>query len=103
MSNFKSVIHFINSAHGVYIPQVFAEIVNRELVSGVNDYDWKTINDGPDNEWYWEAWDNVLNNATIKHDDVDYQLYEDGDLFLYCYELMTNEEKENLFGEDPEF
>ena len=56
----------------------------------------------PENEWYWEAWHEVLDKAQyIDNQGNIYRLYQDGDLWLICYELMTNEEKIN-FGFDVE-
>jgi len=35
---------------------------------------------GPDDEWYWDAWDTVLNNAEFEGRIL--HLGESGDLFL---------------------
>lgn len=44
--------------------------------------DLAACQDGPDNNGYWEAWNNILNNA--EHTDsqgVVWRLYQDGDLW----------------------
>ena len=75
---------------GVYIPRDFAE--GFDGWSGINIEDLEILKKGPDVDWYWEAWDNVLNDAF--HNDKDgftWRLYQDGDLFAICDQLMTNE------------
>lgn len=49
------------------IPQDFADEIKRELVLGVDDETWETLEKGDteDNEWIWEAWDDVLSDALI--------------------------------------
>ena len=83
---------------GIYIPQFFAETVNRELVRGVSIEDWKTLEEGPDAEFYWDAWDNVLNRAIIKSPEgKNGFLWQDGDLWIIWgfddpdYEALTAE------------
>lgn len=76
---------YADSARGVYIPQFFAESVKRGCVTGVSAEEWKTLESGPDaeNEWYWEAWESVLNNAKIEHPDGRKgYLWQDGDLWV---------------------
>ena len=88
----------VSDHHGIYIPQVFAEKFNW---SGSNIDDLETIEKGPEAEWYWEAWENVINDSF--HNDKDgnsWRLYQDGDLFAYCSELMTDEEYKDFFGEE---
>lgn len=91
----------LNDSRGVYIPQNFAESFNMEDW-GVSDEDRDILLAGPDsdNEYYWDAWDDVLSNAsyTDKNGNIWY-LYQDGDLFAYCDHLMTDEEYEGFFGE----
>lgn len=80
-----SAILFADSARGVYIPQHFAESVNRANVTGVSDEDFAILASDPhETEWLWETWDSVLNNARL-HDPstgITYCLYQDGDLWL---------------------
>lgn len=74
---------FADSNRGVYIPQHFAESVVRELVSGVSDNEWKTLEAGPDHEFYWDTWNDVEQNAVLKDKDgKTWKLYQDGDLWL---------------------
>ena len=71
----------LNDAHGVYIPQLFARNFNMDDWHVSHD-DVKFL-DAIDHEWYWEAWQSVLDTAYFIHDDtgVKYCLYQDGDLW----------------------
>ena len=80
-------ILYADSARGIYIPQYFAESVNRYSIAGwskwINDLD-ELIKGPEDCEYYWEIWDDMLGNMTL-HDNftgIDYGLYQDGDLWL---------------------
>ena len=76
---------FCDGSSGIYIPQRFAREVVRECVTGVSDEDYETLERGPEpsNEWYWEAWEMVLNNAELTDTvtGVKYFLHQDGDLW----------------------
>lgn len=68
---------------GIYIPQFFAQTVGRQYVENVQPEDWKTLEEGPDAEWYWDAWSNVLDRAVIKSPDGKQGfLWQDGDLWI---------------------
>jgi hypothetical protein len=44
----------------------------------------RQLKKGPDYEFYWEVWDDVLNYAFfVDKDDKKWQLYQNGDLFAY--------------------
>ena len=74
----------LDGARGIYIPQNFAEIVKRECVEGVSEEQWAIFEAGPEHEWYWEAWDEVLNSAIVTNPSTHerFTLYQDGDLWL---------------------
>jgi hypothetical protein len=73
---------FISDASGIYIPQRFAEEVDRSKVSGVGDEEWEILLSGPSNEDYWDVWDEVECFAIIRDKGTSYFLYQDGDLWL---------------------
>lgn len=75
---------FADSARGVYIPQHFAESVQRQHVTGVSDEDYSILLSGQDHEHYWETWEGVLNNArlTIPETGKAATLHHDGDLWV---------------------
>ena len=70
----------ITDASGQYIPQEFcADFVVREASL---DGDVETCLAGPDQEDYWEAWENILQNGTIDGGKIGvWTLMQDGDLW----------------------
>lgn len=100
----EAVILFLDSRRGTFIPRDFAQCIKREAVEGVNP---KTLDelakeDSPESEDYWELWQEVLANARVKHENgYVYHVHQDGDVWLYNYDLMTQQERENFgFEED---
>jgi hypothetical protein len=73
----------LDGARGIYLPRDFAEGMDRNCVSGVSAEDWTILEAGPDHEHYWEAWTDVLDNATATDPTtgVVYRFEQDGDLF----------------------
>lgn len=81
----NDAILLFDSNRGIYIPQNFAEEIIRDYVSGVSDEVWKTLENGPDDEWYWEAWDSVMDSAEItvpEQPGIKFSLWQDGDVWL---------------------
>lgn len=93
-----SINFLISDSAGVYVPQRFAENYDLSLWSDIDPEDLTIIEQGPDHESYWDAWNNILNSATYQHDGLTYHLHQDGDLYAICYETITDEEYENFFG-----
>ena len=86
----------LSDAHGIYIPKLFLESFLSFKVWGLRKADYKELNN-PDNEYYWDKWDTCLNNA--EHTDKQgntWHLWQDGDLWAICTDLMTDEEKSNF-------
>lgn len=90
-----------DGASGIYIPQRWAEeCADVKGWAGFDSDDVAILRAGPDHEWYWETWDDILGNATFTDDrGYEYRMTQDGDVFVYCEKLMTLEEKHN-FGFD---
>lgn len=88
----------LDSARGIYIPRDF---VNDTLIGefgwqGITEEDIKALSD-PTNEWYWDTWETVLNNATyISACGKKYTLHQDGDLFAICFDLLTETQRIEL-------
>ena len=101
MKKEPAVILFADSSLGVYIPQFFAESCAEDIWS-VNEDDLQCLRQGPDEEFYWDTWVNVLDNATATLNGDTYHLHqsEHGDLWALCYDRMTDEEKEHFGFED---
>jgi len=75
-------ILLFDNASGVYLPQRFAREIVRDAVSGVSDWAWTQIETGPDAEFYWDAWTEVLDRASVKDGDKVYSVHQDGDVWL---------------------
>lgn len=93
----------ISDSWGIYIPQRFAE--NFRDWQNIDTDDQDVCEAGPDVEGsdYWEAWQNITMNATYTDRDGNvWRLYQDGDLWCYCEDLMTDDEYYDFFGERRE-
>ena len=99
MQNIECIV---NSAHGVFVPMVFAQTVNRGLLYGVSNetLDYLAKEESMEDDYFWDTWDSVLNNARITHNGKTYHLHQDGDLFAIDWDNLTEEEKYNLGLED---
>lgn len=90
----ENAILFADSNRGQYIPRYFAEVVRRELVTGVEEEDYNILLDGPDHELYDDVWCGVLDSAVIKHPTLgDCYLYQDGDLWIIPKDQPLKEEE----------
>lgn len=86
-----------NDNRGVYIPQNFVEEMDLSKWYGVPDWTLGVLEAGPDHEDYWEAWDQMERDAYfVDADNNTWTLYQDGDLFLVCEEIMSIEERINM-------
>lgn len=93
-----AVILLVSDRHGVYIPQAFLEMATADWV-GIKAGDAMIIGKGPEHEHYWEAWGAILDDASFTTPEGHkYHLYQDGDLWMYCDALMTDDEYQNFFG-----
>ena len=90
----------LSDSRGIYIPQNFYQDFLNFKTWGLLKSDFKALRN-PENESYWDNWELVLNNA--KHTDKQgnvWTLWQDGDLWAICPDLMTDEEKQNFGFED---
>jgi hypothetical protein len=74
----------VSDANGVYIPQIYVEGMTEADAEQLNVRyeDVVTCQEGPDNEWYWEAWQNILDKAEFTDEQgVSWYLHQDGDLW----------------------
>jgi hypothetical protein len=72
----------VDSAHGIYVPQVFAR--SYVLREPALDEDMEICASGPDGEFYWDAWMEILDNGTIEGlSGAVYRIFvsDDGDVF----------------------
>jgi len=90
----------LSDSHGIYIPKLFLESFLSFKTWGLLKSDFKSLRN-PENEAYWNMWEFCLNTAEhIDKQGNKWQLWQDGDLWAVCYELMTEEEKSNFGFED---
>jgi hypothetical protein len=71
----------INDAHGIYVPQIFATEYLEKWNHSLNDEDIAILKNGPDEEFYWEVWETLMNDAEIVVNDEIFRLWQDGDLW----------------------
>lgn len=100
MKKLQSIELLLSSNRGQFIPSIFANDFDLSQFNiDLSEYDKEALQD-IEHEWYWEAWNTIENNAYLLDDSGNkYTLLLNGDLWLVCYELMTDEEKLNFFGE----
>jgi hypothetical protein len=94
MKSVNSIELLLSDARGQYIPRDFVEGFDLSLWSGINSDDIEICKD-PENEWYWDAWEQIVSKAEFHKDGHVWRLHQGGDLWAYCYELMTEDEKGN--------
>lgn len=80
----ESAILYIDSHHGVYIPQIFTQYIVPSQWAGISDDDLKACEEGIENEWYWDAWCNIIDNAVLVHPEngMRYYIYHNEDVWL---------------------
>ena len=95
----QNVECIVDGAHGVFVPVVFAQTVNRALLSGVavETLEYLAKEESVEDDGFWDAWDSVLNNARINIKGKIYHLHQNSDLFIIDWDNITDEESE-AFG-----
>lgn len=93
----KGLILLLEGSRGIYIPRDFMAEMDLSQWDGISLDDISICSD-PDHEAYWDAWEQVCDNAT--HTDSEgniWHLWQDGDLWMYCDELMSPLEKHDFW------
>ena len=89
----------LSDSRGIYIPCDFAECFDLNQWNIDSKYIQRLSS--PYDDFYWDNWEFVLNNAYFIDDKGNkWHLWQDGDLWAICPELMTEEEKSNFGFED---
>ena len=102
----NGVIMIFDDNRGQFISQDFAnEFCTRDniengVIKGIDQEQIQILKDGPDNEIYWDVWDEVTINCEIYFGNDVYTLHQDGCLFMISLENMTPEEYKNLEFDD---
>ena len=96
-------ILYLSDARGIYIPRDFAQETYRECISGVDDETLETLSD-PEHEWYWEAWEDVCNNAIVTDpkSGTKYRVYQDGDCWLIPDGMSWDDEQGAFIWEESD-
>ena len=100
MTNKPEIMLWLSDARGQYIPRDFAQSFadRAKSVTGVSDEDWAILEAGPDscsNESYWDAWDDVCNNAVVTNAHGNkYTIWQndDYDCWLVPIDMEWNDE-----------
>jgi len=88
----ETAILFASDRHGIYIPQYFAESVDRSKLSGVSEDDMEILMAGPEHDHYWDAWQDVTDSAILTDSTGEtFYMYQDGDLWLIPTDTITEE------------
>jgi hypothetical protein len=101
-TDLTNAVLLIDSHHGQYIPQLFADKFGQFIENEAYNADLLS----PDGEFYWESWEYVLDNTTIQIEGKPYTLYQDGDLFALpvevtpTYEYYINTDERGEFAAD---
>lgn len=91
------IILISSDSEGIYLPKNFVD--SCEGWKGIKPKWIKDCSD-VDNEYYWDSWIDILDNAYfIAEDSHVWRLHQDGDLVAVCYELISDSDYYNLFGE----
>lgn len=96
-----SQVLLLPDSQGIYIPQMFVEYFDMTKWGlDVGDPDVACVSQGPDNnEWYWDAWNAILNKACLTVDGRKFYLHQDGDLWAVCWDEIADEvESARSFG-----
>ena len=86
---------FLDSSRGVYIPRDFASCIDPTDWRGITLEDLEVLRAGPDHEFYWDVWREILDRAETRDGRV---LHQDGDLFLVAQDKAV--EDLNKYFED---
>jgi hypothetical protein len=87
---------WLSDARGIYIPRDWANSFSElATISGIEDDTLAILRAGPDHEQYWEAWEEVLDRATVRDDKGNvFTVYQDGDCWLIPEGMVWDEETE---------
>lgn len=73
----------VNDSQGIYIPQIFIRQYLENIIKDtISQDDIYILQSGPGHDWYWEAWDTVLDSAVLVDEyGIRWTLFQNGDLW----------------------
>jgi hypothetical protein len=95
MKTIEDVVLLADSHHGVYIPQLVVQQYLEHPMwdwSEVDQEDIDTVLSGPNDEWYWEAWDSIKDAVKVVDEDgTEYVIVYNEDLWLVPTDVDESE------------
>lgn len=92
------LVILIPDVYGITIPQHFVETFDYSKWNNIDKEDAEACSH-IDNEYYWESWERILDSATFTDDNGNiWTLYQDGDLWAICPDIMPDDVYFNFFG-----
>lgn len=81
-------------SHGRFIPQLYCSDISEDDCEdfSISWEDVKLCQSGPDEEFYWEAWQSICDSASWEEDGSKWRLLQNGDLWAVKAELEIPEE-----------
>lgn len=73
----------LSDCHGIYIPKLWCDEISEEEAESFS-VSWESVlicQSGPDEESYWEAWQEILDSAQWEEDGEEWMLHQNGDLW----------------------
>jgi hypothetical protein len=84
----------LSDSHGIYIPQLYCSDISEDDCEdlSVSWEDVKICQSGPDEEHYWEAWQNICDSAEWEENLEMWRLLQNGDLWAVKADCEIPEE-----------
>ena len=86
-NNVKQAFLYSSDSRGIYIPQYFAITACWNKFDGWKEEQKAVLLSGPDNDSYWDVWQEVLDDVTTISGGV---LYQNGDLWIIWPQLAID-------------
>jgi hypothetical protein len=87
--NPDQIILAVGSQNGIYTPQIFFENYAQYLDTPAQQ--WEELKN-PNHTEYWEAWDDLLNDATLTIDGKQYRVEQNEDVWLIPVDMELPED-----------
>jgi hypothetical protein len=85
--NPDEVILAVDSHYGIYTPQTYVERYNPV---NADREDLRILKAGPDQEWYWESWESIMNCPVVINDKT-YIPFQNEDVWLIPADMLFPE------------
>ena len=84
----------ISDNQGIYIPQIYCQQLTEDDAAeyGIEWSDVVCCQSGPDQDWYGESWQAILDAAEWEEDGETWRLHQNGDLWMVRADVELPEE-----------